>query len=145
MPEKYYVSPWRSFLCQLRNFHHRSKQTRIFLNLTSTSSWISDHNLRATTLLTVCLRVYFELWIRLLLLSFFVNYLFVFDSGMSSMVDLMIVSSYYIWADSPLLHCVLVYVPVWLCALSCMFVSCVCRGVGGGGGGVRWDNVMYSY
>ena len=96
-----------------------------FLNLTSTSSWISDHNLRTTTLLTVCLWVYFELWIRLLLLSFFINYLFVFDSGMSSMVDLMIVSSYYLWADSPLLHCVLVYVPVWLCALSCMFVSCV--------------------
>ena len=51
-------------------------------------------------------------------MSFFINYLFVFDSGMSSMVDLMIVSSYYLWADSPLLHCVLVYVPVWLCALS---------------------------
>ena len=29
-------------------------------NLTSTSSWISDHNLRATTLLIICLWVYFD-------------------------------------------------------------------------------------
>ena len=27
------------------------------------------------------------------------------------------------------------YVPVWLCALSCVFVSCVCGGWGGGGAG----------
>ena len=64
------------------------------------------------------------------------------------LTQLVIVSSYYLWADSPLLHCVLVYVPMWLCVcvLSCMFVICVCRGGGGGGGGgVKWDNVMYSY
>ena len=127
------------FVAVWRNFHHPSKQTRFLKNLTSTSSWISDHNLRATTLLIVCLWVYFELWITLLLLSFFINYLTVFDSGMSSMVDLMIVSSYYIWADSPLLHCVLVYVPVWLCALSCMFVSCVW---GEGGGRGEWGETM---
>ena len=75
-----------------------------------------------------------------LLLSFFINYLFVFDSGMSSMVDLMIVSSYYLWADSPLLHCVLVYVPVWLCALSCMFVSCLL-----GRGGEWGETVLCIY
>ena len=127
------------FLCQFKEIFiiPPNRPDFFFLNLTSTSSWISDHNLRTTTLLTVCLWVYFELWTRLLLLSFFINYLFVFDSGMSGMVDLMIVSSYYLWADSPLLHCVLVYVPVWLCALSCMFVSCVC--VWGGG---EWGETM---
>ena len=100
------------FLCQFKEIFIIPPNRSELFNLTSTSSWISDHNLRATTLLTVCLWVYFELWIRLLLLSFFINCLFVFDSGMSSMVDLKMVSSYYLWADSPLLHCVLVYVPV---------------------------------
>ena len=40
-----------------------------FLNLTSASSWISDHSLRATTLLIVCLWVYFELWITNVIFS----------------------------------------------------------------------------
>ena len=68
------------------------------------------------------------------------NYLFVFDSGMSSMADLMIVSSYYLGADSPLLHC------VFMCQCGCVhFHVCLLAvyggGGGGGGGGVRWDKL----
>ena len=77
-------------------------------------------------------------WDFYLCLFSLIIYLYLIMVCPAWLTQLMIVSSYYLWADSPLLHCVLVYVPMWLCvcALSCIvFAICVWPGVGGGGGG----------
>ena len=48
MPEFFYLSPWRSFLSQFKDiFIIPPNRPDFFLNLTSASSWIPDHNLRA--------------------------------------------------------------------------------------------------
>ena len=86
-------------------------------------SWVQS------ILLTVCLWVYFELWIRLLLLSFFTNYLFVFDSWAWLTWDSvkLLLMSWFTFTSLCVCVCVCVHFHAWLDV-------CVCVWGGGGAG-----------